>query len=262
MANFLRDLILEDYTIDEACIRELDSILNKKRLDMPEQVADLNQVNALLFYTIRFDGKGYRTFFIEELLNNFRNAKNVERVVCQLESLSSMRSNRSDGSYIELRLDNDQNSTSHIIASSDTEAWMNNGYSDVAEALEKRRNRNGIFRRRWVVLFIQLFGLFVGFTTSLWAASSISASLSIENSFLISFIIVLLAFSNLWGHLNQIFLAFVSSSFPKICFDRPSKDSFRWLFQAVVAAIVCSGTLFALNKSFLYIGQLLGGFLN
>jgi hypothetical protein len=48
-------------------------------------------------------------------------------------------------------------------------------------------------------LLIQILGVFVGFLISLWVASKISPSLSIENAFLISFFLVLLNFSNLWS---------------------------------------------------------------
>jgi hypothetical protein len=230
---------------------------------MPERVKNPagNPPNTLLTLTIRFDQKGYRVFDKQRLLALFHQAREVERVVFELVSGDALRSNRLLGSFIDLRLDKHENAVCFLTVSSDDENWVNGSFTDVREALQKYKNRNALIRNPWIELLIQVFGLFIGFIVSLWGAAKIAPHLTIDNAFLISFLLVLLLFSSLWSPIRGLLLRTVNRSFPTFRFYRPNKDRLHWLYQALVGGVVVAATLFLLSKAFSYIGFILGRFM-
>lgn len=172
---------------------------------MPIEVQQPNAQGPgyFLTYIIRFDNKGYRVFSLEELLDYFRQADYVERILVTLESRASLQSSRNSGSLMELRLDYLEPKTCFLTVTSDARDWVDSSFSAAKEILGRHENWNGWARSAWTHLVIQILGVFVGFLISLWAASKISPNLSIDNAFLISFFLVLLIFSSLWTYINQ-----------------------------------------------------------
>lgn len=263
MARFLRDEQLSSLTIDAEAISQLVDALFARWILVPEYLASQqNQQppDVILMMTIRFDRKGYRVFTKEDLLKYFNEASHVERVVFELMSGDSFRSNKANGSYLDLRLDNNELQPSHTVSCSDDENWMNGSFSLVQEILQKNANKHWLARNPIIELVLQLTGLFAGFLISLWGASSISPSLQIENSFLISFLLVLLIFSSLWGFINLRLRGILSKAFPSITFYRSHKEKLNWLFQALVGGLVVAATLFLMNLGFNYVGKTLGAF--
>lgn len=260
MAIYLRDEQVSNLTITPDTIANVTDILSAYLKTMPEhlQKKDDEGPNAFLSITIRFDQKGYRVFDKEQLLQIFSQATEVERVVFELISGKALRTNRIMGSYLDLRLDKDENAPYFLTVSSENEDWMNGAFSAVKEELQKFRNRNSLIRNAWVELLIQLLGLFVGFIVSLWGASKIAPNLTIENSFLISFLLILFVFSNLWGPIKNILKRVLHKVFPKIKFYRPDKERLDWLKQAVIGGIVVAASLYVLNIAFRYVGKMLG----
>jgi hypothetical protein len=262
MASFLRDEQVSNLTIDSEAISNIANILSARLAIMPEllQRKDGEPPGAFLSYTIRFDQKGYRLFDREQLLHNFNQASDVERIIFELASGESIRSNRAVGSFLELRLDRGENVPCFLTVSSDDVDWMNGSFSVVKEELYKHRNRHSLIRNDWIKLLFQMGGVLIGFLISLWGASKIAPYLTIENAFLISFVLVLLVFSNLWSPINRMLRKGVNSVFPSIRFYRPDKERLLWLKQAIIAGIVVAATLYILGVAFKYIGKMLGLF--
>ena len=262
LARYLRDEQFENISINSNLLTQLDVSLRRLILSTPEynHVEAPQNSKVLIIYTIRFDGKGYRVFTIEELLEYFNQAQEVERIALQIETEGSLGSNRAIGSYFDLKFDNKQ--SSFLTVSSDNEAWMNDSFTSTKEIIQKYRNKHGYVRNAWVGLLIQLFGVLIGFILSLWVAKKISPSLNIENSFLISFLLILLIFSNLWTQIGSRLSAILNFTFPAIRFKREEKDQLHWIYQALVGGIVVALTLYLLDKAFSYMGTTLGAFIN
>ncbi len=126
--------------------------------------------------------------------------------------------------------------------------------------LVKRENRNSLARSAWTQLIIQLLGVFLGFLASLWAGSRIAEQLNIENAFLISFLLVLLLFANLWTHVTRALHVLVNSAFPNLRFFRKSRDRMHWLLQTIIGGVVIAVTLYLIGLVFSYAGSVLGAF--
>jgi hypothetical protein len=215
---------------------------------------------VFLTFTIRFDGKGYRVFDIESLISYFEQAGRVERIIFELQSGASLRSNRALGSYVDLRLDSDERVICFLTVSSDNEGWMQSTFAAAIDILNVKKNKSGYVRNAWIELLIQLVGILLGFLFSVWAAVKIAPKLRIENPFLIAFILSLLVYSNFWTYINQRLRGFVFGAFPIIRFDRSDKDRLHWMYQAIVGGIVVAAALWLLNLAFTYVGNILGSF--
>ena len=260
MAHFLRDERISDVWIDEDTLLQLDRAFVGAVPSMPEsrEPAAANQPAYFLTYIIRFDSKGYRVFSIHDLINYFRQADYVERVIFCLDSAESVRTNRAVGSYAELRLDQRDANTCFVSVSSDDGNWVDSSFCAVRDMLAKRRTRNHWARGAWAQLSLQILGILATFAFSVWAAAVIAPFLAIENSFLISFLLALLVLSNLWGYLAQRLMLFMSWAFPNLEFRRPARGRLSWLAQAVVGGIVVAIALYLINQTFAYVGQTLG----
>lgn len=263
MARFLRDEQVSNLTIDPEAVSSLVDVFMSRGTSMPEFVLqqESQPTNVFLSFTIRFDEKGYRVFDKDQLLHYFQEATEVERILFELTSGESISTNRAVGSYLDLRLDSSENVTCFLTVSSDNEDWVNGSFAAVKEELVKYGNRHSWVKNPWVDLLIQMTGLFLGFFVSLWGASQIAPKLTIENAFLISFLVVLLVFSNLWTPINQKLRGIVYRAFPTIRFYRPKKDGLHWLYQALVGGIVVAASLYLLSWAFTYVGEILGAFI-
>lgn len=260
MASYLRDEQLHNITVDAELIEQISSELMRRSRTMPEyeEINDDGNHDVFIIFTIRFDQKGYKAFTPEELLRYFNQASSVERILFQIESGKSLTTNRAIGSYLSIHLDNLQ--PSFLTVSSENETWMDGAFSSVKEIIEKHKNKNHLFRNPWVELIIQLFGVLIGFALSLWGASKIEPNITIENAFLISFLLLLLIFSNLWSQISPLLKSLLSRAFPNIKFHRTNKDRLHWLYQTIVGGVVLAGALIILNGIFNFIGKMLGAF--
>ena len=263
MALFLRDKFIRDVLIDESSLIELvDAFTARFRmLQLEESRTDDELKKPHISFILRFDNKGYRFFTIDSLLNQFRNATYIERLIISVETSESLRTNRAIGSYLELRLDHLSHENSFIQVSSDNEEWVSASFSSVEEVLEKHGTKNGLARSVWATLSVQLLGVVFGFGLSLWAALKISEKLSIENAFIITFLFVLLLFSNTWTYLNQALIALLHKTFPSIHFYRPKQNKLIKFVQALIIAVAGSATVFALGQLFGFIGEFINSLL-
>lgn len=292
MGQFLRDQLIKNVTIDEFAITQITEILIQRR-DIynalflaavqqnvpavpaafsaadPAEKQEANPPAApqarpapnpkilLTIYIIRFDNKGYRYFDVTEVLREFRQAENVERLIFCLESIESLRSNRNQGNYLELRLDVSDDNHTHLLASADDRDWCDAAFNSVSELLQKMKNRNAIIRNAWTPALVQLLGVATIFILSVWAASRISPYLEIENPFAISLLFILLVCSNIWGYVNQQILRAINHLYPNIRFARAHKDKMQWLFQAIIGGIAVALVLLIMDQAFDLAGKII-----
>ncbi len=257
MAQFLRDVHLTNIKVTEDVLVQLTEVFANRAQSLIESATDKENEDQKPFLTfiIRFDGKGYRLFSLDELLRHFRRANDVERIIITIETLVSLRSNRLVGEHLEVRLDKLDENNCYLSVTADDSDWVDASYSSVQEVINKHKTKNGIARSGWSTLTIQLLGVITGFALSSWAASRISPNLSIENSFVITFFFALLIFSNAWGYINSFVLARVHRIFPNIQFYRPDKDRINWLMQALIGGIATAFMLYLFSLLFSFIGE-------
>lgn len=259
MPSYLRDQQVSDLTITSEALSRIVDLLFQRLAQMPEFRSTENP-EAVLIMTIRFDEKGYRVFSKQDLIKYFEEARDVERVIFELHSFEALRTNKNSGSYLELRLDNHKDVTCFLTSSSDDEHWVTCSFNAVSELLRTYANSNSWARSKATEFFIQLLGVFAGFVLSLWGASKVAPNLQIENAFLISFLLVLIIFSNLWGLISSGFKNVVYKAFPKIKFQRSRKGGVQWLVQGLVTGFAVAAGLYFLNLGFIYVGRMLGMF--
>jgi hypothetical protein len=264
MAQFLRDERLQNLTITEDSLNELQRVFVAQSLTIPDPpvVETPKPLPFVLSYIIRFDSKGYQIFSFQELLQYFRQAKEVERVLFTLESDISLRTKRAVGSVMELRLDRGDPNLCIVSVTSDNSPWVDASFRAAEEVLSESKNRNAWVRNNWTALVIQFLGVVIGFFFSLWGGTKIAPYLSIENDFLISFFLALLLFSNLWVYLNQLLHVWLNREFPNIKFYRPDRDKKHWLTRSIIVTIVGAIIVYVASWVFLYVGRIVGSFIS
>ena len=260
MGHYLRDQLISNVSITEESLIQLSSIF-EERDKVLNEIANATKNpddECIIMYVIRFDNKGYRVFTIDDLLRYFRQAKSVERILITVETAKSLRSNRQTGCFMELRLDEKEPQTSFLNVTSDDKDWVDASFSAVLEVLVKYHHRNGWVRTAWTTFGVQLVGVTLGFLLSLWAATKLAPKLAIENAFILSFLFVLLIFSNTWIYLNQTILRVMNIAFPNIKFFRRDKERLHWLLQAVVGGVVGAAVLYFLSQAGAFLIEILG----
>lgn len=264
MAHFLRDQQITNLSITEGNLSQISSAFADRAMMLNSNVPDNDNTGkrAFLSYIIRFDNKGYRVFSIDDLLRYFRQAKTVERVLFTVETGESLQSNRQIGTFLELRLDEKDPNTCFLSVTSDDKDWVDASFSAVQDTLAKCKNQNGWVRTSWTVFGVQLVGVTLGFILSLWAAAKIAPRLSIENSFVFSFLFVLLIFSNTWTFLSQQILRLMNAAFPNIKFLRRDKERLHWLLQAVIGGAIGAAVLYMLGQAAAFLLDILGALVN
>lgn len=269
MGRYLRDKQVSHVAIDRAALSRLLEVFTAQGLSMPEynpqQIDEGGNANpgVTLSLLIRFDEKGYRVSTGAELLQLFDDAEEVERIVMEVFSDDAVKSNKEVGSFASIRLDSNEAATCFFTASSDDEDWMRGCFAAVDDVLSRCDSRLSHWSRHPLVdLSLQVIAIFVGFIASLWGASRISPYLTIENAFLISFLLVLLIFSNLWTPVANKTRQLLRSTFPIVRFDRPDKDKLLWLYRSVIGGVVGAVALYVLGLLFNYAGKLLGLFIS
>jgi hypothetical protein len=266
MGNFLRDQIIENLTIDEVALSDLNDVFVKKlesinNTTRSDDASEENENFLYLTYIIRFDQNGYRLFDFTEVLKNFKIASKVERIVFSLETVKSIKNNRIVGSYAEITFDSNNPNNCYFVVSSEYEDQVTSFFPSVIGTLNKYKNNNAWFRNNWTKLLIQVFGVVFGFALSLWGATKISPHLTIVNAFVISFIFILILFSNLWSYSYKLLLTLVNNLFPQIKFKRADKGKLNWLLQTIIGGIIFVVTLYLIGEVFDFIGNIIGGFI-
>lgn len=172
MAQFLRDVHLSNIKVTkEALIQLTEAFANRARLLIDSATARGNQdKKPFQTFVIRFDGKGYRLFSLDELLLQFQRADDVERVIITIETPESLSSNRVIGEHLEVKFDKLEEKNCYLSVTSDNSDWVDASYTAVLEVINKHKTKTGWARSGWLSLTIQLLGVIAGFALSLWAA--------------------------------------------------------------------------------------------
>jgi hypothetical protein len=259
MAHFLRDQQLTNLTLDEGDLRRIIEALETRKTALNAHVKPEDQTNkgGVLTYVIRFDNKGYRVDSVKELLQHFHQAKEVERIFFNIDTGESLASNKQLGSYLEIGLDTRDPNRCFLAVTSNDSDWVDASVSAIQDVIVKCRNRNGWVRTIWTPLTVQVFGAALGFFLSLWITEKIAPKLVIENAFIITFLFLLLIFSNVWAFLNEKILLLIYGLFPNLKFYRSRKDRVHWLIQAIVASITIAIAVYALNWIVFFVGHFL-----
>lgn len=262
MAFYLRDQRIHSISVDSEALSQIDGVFAERFKQLQDELskAKPEAKQAFFSYIIRFDGKGYRVFSLQELLRYFELAHGVERVIFTVESGDALVSNRVRGAFLELCLDAGDPMRCVLVASSDNKDWSEASFAAVYEVLTKHKTRHSVAQSIWTSLGVQLFGVVAGFATSLWLALQIAPNLKVENPFVIAFLFIFLLFSNVWGYLNQALLRFIANTFPNIEFVRPPKATLHWLTQAVVGSAAIAGALYLLGMAASFLSKFISGF--
>lgn len=251
MGRYLRDESIKNVTVDEDILKDISDEFLSRALKINETIPESERATStktqLVSYIIRFDRKGYRFYSIEELLKFYKSAGQVERVIICMESQESRHTNREFGCHSELRFDSNDPNNCWLSVSSEEKDWVESTYSAYRDIISAIKNKNGIFRTSWTPLVVQVGGVIVGFLLSLVVAEKVTPLLSVDSPFVVSFLFVLLIYSNLWMYLNQLVLKGINLSFPNVRFQRKNSYVLHWTAQAVVGGVIAAFVLYVIG---------------
>ncbi|WP_304305924.1 hypothetical protein [Pseudacidovorax intermedius] len=233
MAHFLRDQYVKSVTLTEDAIREIHQIFCDKT---SKNTGELPGEAKVISMVIRFDGRGFKLYKIDDLLNYWRTASKIERIVFSVDSLNSLHSNRTNGSYLELKLDHSDDSQSYFVSSSDDKDWAEASFTAVSECLAKYRSNHKFVRTPWTAFLIQLFGIVVVCIVSLWQSVKLAPNLNFENPVFVGFLVLFFFYLAIFGFASQALLKAINSWFPNVEFFR-AKRTLHWFPQIFVGAI-------------------------
>lgn len=255
MAQFLRDKKVRAITLTEESVRELCNIFWAKAAIPTQTVNDAEEVKVPVFI-IRFDNRGYKVFSTDELIAYWKQAAKVERLVLTTESLDSIRTNRSIGSMVELKLDAGDDNACWLVSSSENKDWMDGSFYAVDDCLQKCKNHSGLVRTPWTPLLIQVLGTVLVLAFSLWQAVQLAPRLNVENPALVGFIVLFFFYLPIWQFLHGITGRAIGALAPNIRFFRPAR-SLHWFGQFLIGVVVTAGIGLAGNGLVSLFGQLI-----
>jgi hypothetical protein len=264
LANYLRDEFLENFSVTEQMLEQINEFLTERETKANEKLKESGvepDQELMLNYIIRFDNRGYKPTDFSEFQKHYSQANSIERVIFTLDSAQSVKTNRMYGEHFEIKIDAKDPRNTFIQVSSDDSDSVDSVFCGLLEIIKKGKNKNWLVRNTWSQLIVQIAGVVFGFILSLIAGLQISPHINIENSFVITFLFAFLIFSNTWGFLNQQILRFLEFSFPNVRFIRQGKSSLNWLSQAFVAGIFVAITLLIISNVFGWLGSILGKYI-
>jgi len=238
MGDYLRDTRLSFLTIGERELEEIDGDLN-------EILARANQVVphgdlSHLSYILRYDGMGIIKRDFEEIKRSFNRAKKVERIVFQLTSPKNL---QNKGKNIQINLDAQAPLNCFLVVSDDDEAWVDSNFGRLKGRLDRYQNGNWLAHSPLVELFIQLLGVFFGFSLCLICANLISPLVSIRYSFFVLFLGLFLIFSNLWTYTLRLLGKGRIYFWQYISFKKKPIGIFGQAVIAVLVSLILTGLL-------------------
>jgi hypothetical protein len=255
MSKYLRDRYLKNLSLNGDRLRSISGSLLDIERTTNQGLNEDDPSRVSVYYMIRFDNKGFLLTDFDEVLKYHASSKNTERLIFFLDSDTSRKSNRISGKSVEIRLDVLNVDNCIFSVQDDEAAWTEATFCRLDEELGKYGNRNHLIRTAWTQFIVQIFGVVSGFILSLWAALKISPRLSIEYSFVVTFVLAFLVFSNIWTYINQQILRFLNYLFPNVALK--GSKGLHWLTKSFVSAIFVAMAFFLLNSIFGFVGNLL-----
>lgn len=199
MGDYLRDTKLSFLTIGETELEEIDGDL-KEILARVNQAAPQDDLSNLS-YVLRYDGMGIIRRDFEEIKRSFNRAKKVERIFFQF---TSPKNNQNKGKNIQINLDAQLPLNCFLVVSDDDEAWVDSNFGRLKGRLDHYQNSNWVAHSPLAELFVQLLGVFFGFSLCLICANLISPLVTIKYAFVILFVGFFLVFLNLWTYMLML----------------------------------------------------------
>lgn len=252
MPSYLRDVTIRNVVINDEALKEIHATF-LERVEAHNSNTQDEDHKLLRIYIVRFDGRGYRTYFHDEAWNFYKSASTVERIAIKAESPICMRTSQMVGAQIEIRLDTDSNNSSHILVGGESKDWVEATFSAFETALNRRKDlATSLVRTQSTALIVQLLGVMVGLLLALWLASISAPYLKgVDYPRAVSFGFWFLVFSNLWTYLQQRTLDFIGGLFPNV---RLSRSGDHWTHKLIrkgveaAAIAICIWLLALLSK--------------
>ncbi|WP_415301791.1 hypothetical protein [Alcaligenes sp. SJTW-7] len=231
--------MVKNIVLDDAAIQQLHRAVLQRIALHNANIQDPDfQLTPV--YVVRFDNRGYKTYSEDEAWEYYKSAGTVERVVLQAESVIGVKTNYQVGAQIEIRLDTDANASSHILVGGDSRDWVETTFTALEEILSRQKSTaTSVIRTQWMVLALQLIGVFAGLLLCLWLATLSAPYLSgVEYPRALSFAFWFLVYSNLWGYIQMRALTGIGIIFPTVRFSRKGE---HWTQVVVRKAFETSG---------------------
>lgn len=229
MGRFLIDEKIEACTITSEAIKRIDTELK----DILQQYnRNQEEVSARLLYLIRFDRKGYIVDDVDSLLKYFSDAQQVERILFDIEKISTTKNEK----IVSIYLSNDFQNPSMFSVTNDNKDWTEGTFYRLKGILSKYQNKY-LWVRDWKVeAFIQITAVLLMFFAALYLAIKTSSIFNVEHPFLIAFIGWLLLFSNIWTYTMLNLRTLMTKLFPVVAFKENKLK--KYVLNALLTVIV------------------------
>ncbi|MCK2167866.1 hypothetical protein [Thalassospira xiamenensis] len=243
MAISIRDRQILNTTIDSELLERLIKI----RAGRAQQARELLTIEESLYLdnVIRYEGTGITGLENQELLEHFKNANEIERIVLTADCPTSINTNRNFGFAIEIRFDAIRPDNNWLRVSGPDHDWVERTYNELDRAIKQNANFHGFAKSTWCALTIQLLAVATIFYGSFWLSEKISRFVEIDNGKVILFIFLLLIFSNIWTPISQSINNSLNKLFPNALFRNRINNikiiRFRTFIFTIATSII--GTL-------------------
>jgi len=242
MPGFISDVMVKNLVMNDDAIRELHDVFLRRVNAHNEKTSDVER-KLTPTYIVRFDNRGYRSFSVDEAWAYFKNADKVERLVLRADCPAGISTHQLEGEQLEVRLDADHQSISHIIVGGESRDWVETTFAALEVALNRNKSlATSIFRTEWMALVVQLIGVFFGLLLCLWLATLSAPYLTtVEYPRALSFAFWFLVYSNLWGYIQHRAIAAISVLFPNVRFSR---EGGHWTQAVIRKGLEIAGVAF------------------
>lgn len=240
MSKFLRDEFLTNITISEQLLIEIKKeIVKIAEKENKNKVNEMKEKNLFITYTIRFDNQGFRMYGFEEAIEYYKKACIVERFLFNLNSGKSLSTNGLFGKSISLWFDSKEPINCQLVVQDDDKDWTDSIFIKIKEILKKYKNKNHVFRNKWIPFILQLLGIMVVFLTSYWVSVQIAPKLTIENALAFIFLISLILFSNVWSFVFNFIIKYIYDLYPNLSFKEKERfNGIKRFFNLVCVSLL------------------------
>lgn len=259
MSKYLKDVQVKNICVSVEHIDEIANLFDRLWVELHAASQNDPKLAPVYVFSIRYDGQGVQVYSPIDLLDVYKKARKVERIIFSIQTSESLTSNKNLGRSAELVLDR-ANPNCFLTVTSDVEDWVESAFSRVVSVIRKMSAwHQGLVRSKVTELVIQLLGVLVIFVISVTAAREYELRYPAKNAFLTVFLFVMLMLANIWTYIGPALTRLLGHAFPNIEFLKPGKEAWHWGVQAVITAVIGGIVLFVLDKAgSLSIATLLG----
>lgn len=249
MSNYLRDEFLTNIDVSENSLGTLNALLLDIVNRANDGILEADPRFLRIKYVIRFDKKGFTLTDFGRLLNYYRTARRVERLVIQVDSPLS--ANRGAYKAVDLALWGDDPNHCILTVQDDDSEWTDSIFLRVKEELGGHKNRLRAFvRTAWVNFLLQLSGTLVVFMLSFLAALKTSVYFAPNYVLGLLLLLYLIIFSTIWTYLYPRLLVLYAQLCPNIKFKELTEVD--WVIRLIAGAVIVGILGFAANEAISY----------